>query len=40
MLQSSGMLRIGSAELEYRMVGPLPHEALVEVSEIPLIAPL
>jgi pimeloyl-ACP methyl ester carboxylesterase len=27
MLQPSGMLRIGSAELEYRMIGPLPYEA-------------
>jgi pimeloyl-ACP methyl ester carboxylesterase len=27
MLQPAGMLRIGSAELEYRMIGPLPHEA-------------
>jgi pimeloyl-ACP methyl ester carboxylesterase len=27
MLQPSGMLRVGSAELEYRMVGPLPHDA-------------
>jgi pimeloyl-ACP methyl ester carboxylesterase len=26
-LQPSGMLKIGSAELEYRMIGPLPHEA-------------
>jgi pimeloyl-ACP methyl ester carboxylesterase len=26
-LQSSGMLKVGSAELEYRMIGPLPHEA-------------
>jgi pimeloyl-ACP methyl ester carboxylesterase len=26
-LQPSGMLQIGSAELEYRMIGPLPHEA-------------
>jgi pimeloyl-ACP methyl ester carboxylesterase len=27
MLQPLGMLRVGSAELEYRMVGPLPHDA-------------
>jgi pimeloyl-ACP methyl ester carboxylesterase len=27
MLQPAGMLRVGSAELEYRMVGPLPHDA-------------
>jgi pimeloyl-ACP methyl ester carboxylesterase len=27
MLQPAGMLRTGSAELEYRMIGPLPHEA-------------
>jgi pimeloyl-ACP methyl ester carboxylesterase len=26
-LQSSGMLKVGSSELEYRMIGPLPHEA-------------
>ena len=26
-LQPSGMLQIGSAELEYRMIGPPPHEA-------------
>jgi pimeloyl-ACP methyl ester carboxylesterase len=26
-LQSSGMLKVGSAELEYRMIGPHPHEA-------------
>ena len=27
MLLSSGMLNIGSSELEYRMIGPPPHEA-------------
>jgi pimeloyl-ACP methyl ester carboxylesterase len=26
-LQPSGMLKVGSSELEYRMIGPLPHEA-------------
>ncbi|MEA2757935.1 MAG: hypothetical protein QOH65_548 [Methylobacteriaceae bacterium] len=26
-LQLSGMLKVGSSELEYRMIGPLPHEA-------------
>ena len=26
-LQPSGMLKVGSAELEYRMVGPHPHDA-------------
>jgi pimeloyl-ACP methyl ester carboxylesterase len=26
-LQPSGMLQIGSAELEYRMIGPLPYKA-------------
>jgi pimeloyl-ACP methyl ester carboxylesterase len=26
-LQPSGMLKVGSAELEYRMIGPQPHEA-------------
>lgn len=26
-LQPSGMLKVGSAELEYRMIGPHPHEA-------------
>jgi pimeloyl-ACP methyl ester carboxylesterase len=26
-LQPSGMLKVGSSELEYRMIGPQPHEA-------------